>query len=350
MSKHIETNQQLPAPTQPKGDIRHISVIVPAFNEITKLPNLVASLAGQQVPDGVNMHLVISDNGSTDGTQAYGQRVGTIVEGSKPKSIGSARRFGVMKALQTADVADENHLFIFTDADTRLGPDYIASVYRAFNRNPQLMVSTGPAEYEARSGGILPKSLRAPARFGRKLMLARLFKTNNRKAKDFIKPPYEFFPGYNMAVRASAYNMTPGFSDEIPSGVDLDISLKLRRVVEPEQIAFNPQQLVQVSARTFLTPRGTFSLRKIYREVMGHHVPHQQQGGRPNFAVVTKHFIDSLEVAAYNLSAGERVVAMGTKRKIRRYMRGTYRMLQAVRPVDGKKLRGKYVIVGNASA
>lgn len=116
---------RIPYCTSVRSKIAHyprISVIIPARNEETTLPNLLASLKRQTLPPD---EVIVIDDQSEDRTKEIAEREGTVVVESKPLPkgwIGKAWACSQGAKVATGDV------FIFLDADTILEEGGLKSI------------------------------------------------------------------------------------------------------------------------------------------------------------------------------------------------------------------------------
>ena len=108
---------RLPVPAIGSGDASHTSVIIPARNEATNLPTLLASLAAQTKPP---LDVLVVDDGSTDATAEVARAGGATVITAKPPPTGWA---GKPWACHTGVQAARGQHLLFLDADVRLAPD-----------------------------------------------------------------------------------------------------------------------------------------------------------------------------------------------------------------------------------
>ncbi|MFC3851967.1 glycosyltransferase family 2 protein [Salinispirillum marinum] len=86
-----------------------VSVVIPALNEVTQLPDTLRAVA-RELPDAA---VVVADNGSTDGTQDIARAMGATVLDLPGLTIAALRNRGA------AAVASD--VLVFIDADVLLG-------------------------------------------------------------------------------------------------------------------------------------------------------------------------------------------------------------------------------------
>lgn len=270
------TSHELPS------KIGRVSVIIPAHNEENRLPVVITELQKQAQELGeTTVDIVVANNGSKDDTAHVAEQNGAIVDSTSiPGSVGSARKHGVEQALRLSETSDSSQqVLIFLDADTVPQPGYLKAVLKAFQEDPSLMVSHGPVDYAFSNG----KSIRRP-RFIRRIELRQLFSRLGLRFKDYVPKPYEYFPGHNMAVRASAYLETSGFHDTDTTAEDVRLSLELKRLLSAEAIHYNPDQVVTTSGRNYEVSPGKISLRKVWQTYRQGHSPHQGGYGKEDAA------------------------------------------------------------------
>ena len=128
-----------------------MSVIVAAHNEAAVLTVTLNALLTQQHPPE---HIVIADDGSTDGTAALlTAHFGLLDPGtgnvSAPSLSYPAVRWlrlphgGKAKALNAAILTIDTALIMTVDADTLLAPDACTAMRDAFRQTPQLVAAAG---------------------------------------------------------------------------------------------------------------------------------------------------------------------------------------------------------------
>jgi GT2 family glycosyltransferase len=104
-----------------------VAVVIPSWNSLGLLPRCLSSLAGQ----GVEVELLVVDNGSTDGSVDYLAREG-VPHLSLPENVGfaAAVNLGVRRTSSVAVLA--------LNADTVLEPECIDQLANALEVDPSL--------------------------------------------------------------------------------------------------------------------------------------------------------------------------------------------------------------------
>ena len=104
--------------------MKKLSVIIPAYNEVGTITEILAKVQKAPLPEGVNKEIIVVDDGSTDGTrEILGKlELGNISVVLNKKNIGKggAVREGVARA--TGDVV------IIQDADLEYDPEDYGAV------------------------------------------------------------------------------------------------------------------------------------------------------------------------------------------------------------------------------
>jgi cellulose synthase/poly-beta-1,6-N-acetylglucosamine synthase-like glycosyltransferase len=121
------------------SELPRVTVIVPAYNEITRIPQCIQALKAQSYP-AARLQIIIVDNGSSDGTLELLQRTPDIValQELRPGSY-AARNF----ALQYADA----EIVGFTDADCVPDKDWILNAVQHLT-DPQIGIVAGHVELD----------------------------------------------------------------------------------------------------------------------------------------------------------------------------------------------------------
>ncbi|HYJ20902.1 MAG TPA: glycosyltransferase family 2 protein, partial [Solirubrobacterales bacterium] len=116
-----------------------VAVVIPGWNSLGLLPRCLDSLAGQ----GVEVELLVVDNGSEDGSVAYLEREG-VPHVSLPANIGFAAAVNLGAARTQAETV------LALNADTVLEPGCLALLLDALEADPEL-------------GGVQPRLLQLEA-------------------------------------------------------------------------------------------------------------------------------------------------------------------------------------------
>jgi len=98
-----------------------ISFIVPAYNEEVELPGSLGAICSAAT--GYEYEIVLVNDGSTDSTVAIGEQFGARVISIERRQIAAARNAGAKAA--------HGDIFIFVDADTRIGPTHVQGAITA---------------------------------------------------------------------------------------------------------------------------------------------------------------------------------------------------------------------------
>jgi len=198
-----------------------ISVVVPAYNEEKYLDVCLSSLANQTYP-AHKYEVLVVNNASTDSTTTIAREWGATVIDEPMK--------GVARARQTGFLAARGPIIASTDADTAVSEDWLARIAAAFSRNPHLGGIYGPV-YWPDGQAVERWMLEYPASW--------VMTITNRLR-------YSLWWGSNFAVSCDAFRLVGGFSTEMPSGEDTDLSLRMSRYFT---IHYDPDLIAYSSAR-----------------------------------------------------------------------------------------------------
>jgi len=127
-----------------------LTIGVPVFNGERYLEAAIESVLAQSFGD---YELIISDNASTDGTEAIGRAVaardGRVSYRRNPVNIGLAANFNLLVH------AARGRLFKWAAADDVLRPAYLERCVTAIDGDPSIVLVYAKADFEDGSGGSL---------------------------------------------------------------------------------------------------------------------------------------------------------------------------------------------------
>jgi len=128
--------------------MKHLSLVIPAFNEARLLPRLldtVDAARARYVHGAGAVEVIVADNSSTDATAAIAAARGCRVASVSKRMIGSARNGGA--ALATAPI------LCFTDGDMQIHPDSFNAIDRAL-ADPRIVGGATGVTMERWSPGV----------------------------------------------------------------------------------------------------------------------------------------------------------------------------------------------------
>lgn len=140
-----------------------VDVVIPALNEAEALPRVIAD-----IPDGVR-HVVVADNGSTDGTAAVARAAGAKVVQEPERGYGAA----CLRALQHLS-ADPPDVVVFLDGDYSDHPDEMPQLVAPIEAGRADLVIGSRATGRAARGSLTPQQRAGNALAG--LLLTHLYR------------------------------------------------------------------------------------------------------------------------------------------------------------------------------
>ncbi len=172
-----------------------LSVIVPVLDEAKYLDATLASIMEQNT--NKPYELIVSDNGSTDGSVEIAKKYTDRVVHCEERGIGPARHFGAINAHQNSKY------FVFIDADTHIPGYYLSFTYEMFRANQNIVAFSTGFEFSERSDQI---------------KLAESVANNYFSMRDRLRSVT--LPGFNTAVRRDAYFKCGGYTNVLLEDVD----------------------------------------------------------------------------------------------------------------------------------
>jgi glycosyltransferase involved in cell wall biosynthesis len=196
-----------------------LSVIVPVLDEVKYLEATLASIVDQNT--NKPYELIVSDNGSTDGSIKIAQQYADKVVRCEERGIGPARHFGALNA------GENSKYFVFIDADTHIPGYYLSFLYEMFRANQDIVAFSTGFEFSERSDQI---------------KLAEGVANNYFLMRDRLRSAT--LPGFNTAVRREAYFKCGGYTNVLLEDVDFS-----RRITKLGTVKFYRHIKVMNSSR-----------------------------------------------------------------------------------------------------
>ena len=215
----IITSSELQEPT------KTVSVIIAARNEELNIRRTITSILKQNFPAEL-LELIIIDDHSDDNTsmivQEYEKEGVKLIQLNENGRMNSYKKLAISRAIDCC----RGEIIITTDADCRMGPNWLVSVVSTFEKENAFLLSSPVVYSEEKSF------------FERLQTLEFLYLIGLGAAGIGNRKPTTC-NGANLAYRKDIFNEMGGFKgiDELASGDD---ELFLHKVAEkyPERIAF----------------------------------------------------------------------------------------------------------------
>lgn len=182
-----------------------ISVVIPAFNEEHYIGATLEALQGQTYPKEC-YEIVVVDNNCTDQTAKIAEGFGARIVQEKIPGYTSAYNKGVYSA--------KYEIVAVTDADTKVAPDWLESINKAFNENENLIALTGQIRPDTKA-----------KLFG--IFLVQFF--DLFVSINFLlgKP---HLTGSNMALRKDYFEKIGGMNTRYKMSSDVELGLRLKKL------------------------------------------------------------------------------------------------------------------------
>ena len=183
-----------------------ISVIICTYNRAESLRRTLQTCCDLVIPEGVTWELLVVDNNSTDTTK----QVCEEFTGKLPLRYLFEPNQGKSNALNTAIAATESNLLLLTDDDVDIQSRWIASMYDAALRYPDVSFFGGPT---------LPRWEIQPPQWLNThsgTLLSPVTIHNDKGASElFVSVETGLFFGANIAFRKSAFSQLPWFREDL---------------------------------------------------------------------------------------------------------------------------------------
>lgn len=215
----------------------YFSVIIPTYNRIDEIIDLIHSLESQTLAKGY-FEIIIVDDGSTDGTEewilTFKERATLNLHFFKQshKGPGAARNKGIHKG--------SGQIFVFIDSDCIVPPDWLSQIKNSFDEDPSIRAFGGRDDA---SNDFSP-----------------LLKAINYSMNSFIstggmrrgekKRLAKFYPrSFNMGVHREIVQQIGGFG-ELRHGQDIEYSHRI--IKSGAKVIYIPEAVVYHKRRTSL--------------------------------------------------------------------------------------------------
>lgn len=247
-----------------------ISIITPTYNRKDELVYLFASLQ-QQTLDHSLFEMIVSDDGSSDGTAElvaeWHQRVDFPLEfvTQRNQGPGAARNHGLATA--------RGQLFLFIDSDCEARPDWLEAIYREYQADG----------FDACGGPDGAKDDFTPLQQAIDFAMTSFFTTGGMRGHS-RRMLAKFYPrSHNMGITRTLYEKVGGFGS-LRHGQDIELSHRIR--TSGATVRFIPDAVVYHRRRT--------SLRRFFRQVFNWGVARVNLGKISSDLLEPIHFLPAL--------------------------------------------------------
>ena len=202
-----------------------LTVVIPARNEERTLPAQLDALLAQQWSG--TWEVVVTDNGSTDGTADVVRRYGAADR--RIRLIDAGSRPGLNACRNAGAAAGRGRSFALCDADDLVGDGWVAAMGEALRHHEFV---TGPLELDR----LNPEWLAA---------------SRGRSEERGLPTFYGVFPfahGNNLGLRRAVWERLGRFDEDFPNGAD-DIEFGLRAWRSGVDVHFVPEAMVHYRYR-----------------------------------------------------------------------------------------------------
>ena len=220
-----------------------ISVVTPTFNRKDELVHLFSSMKKQTL-DPKFFEMIISDDGSTDGTEEYVKslenkfKFNLLYVSQKNLGPGSARNNGVKNS--------KGELIVFIDSDCEADSNWLEVIFNAYKNN----------DFDAFGGPDEAKDNFLPIQIAINFSMTSFLTTGGIRGhnKNMIS---KFFPrSHNMGVKKTLFEKIGGFGS-LRHGQDIELSNRI----------INEQAVVKLLSNAIVYHRRRTTLLKFFRQV-----------------------------------------------------------------------------------
>ena len=188
-----------------------ISIIIPAFNEIKRLPVCLESIRHLDYPRD-RIEVIVIDNGSTDGTRESAEKSGAVVLVDKGKNVSGLRNLGARQA--------KGDILAFVDADCTVSRDWLTRAVTYYEKK------------DVAAWGSPPSVPSGATWVQRAWYLVR--------KKDLEVQEVNWLESMNLFVRRDQFLSIGGFNENLVTCEDADFSFRIAqhgRIISDSGIA-----------------------------------------------------------------------------------------------------------------
>ncbi len=240
-----------------------LSVVIPTRNCLPYLPAAIASIRAQDVGP---VEIVVVDDGSTDGTDAFLAQAAAQDPWLKPLVHAPA---GVSAARNAGIAAATCEIIAFLDADDQFLPDALADRLALLERDPKIVLTFADVVSVTPEGRVLGKQFSYWPQF--RAWIAGRTGLLDLGPDAFAMLLAETVCGTSTVIaRKSAIAQVGGFDTRYRIGEDWDLWLKLARVGD---VWCSTHCATRYLARPGSTSRDTAELVRAVFQIYHEHVP-----------------------------------------------------------------------------
>ncbi|WP_240140938.1 glycosyltransferase family 2 protein [Sphingobacterium bovisgrunnientis] len=133
-----------------KTSDKRVSILIAARNEEENIARTIDAILNQNYPTS-QLELIIVDDHSTDRTaeivRSYGDRGVKLLQLQVGDKLNSYKKYAITKAIEMAS----GEIIVTTDADCRMGRNWIRTIMAYFDQNDSFLVSSPVAYSEEKS-------------------------------------------------------------------------------------------------------------------------------------------------------------------------------------------------------
>ena len=127
--------------TSPRTPAPDVSIVVPIYNEVDNLPDLVARIGRAMAGQPLSFELLAVDDGSTDGSRARLSELAATTPWLRPVLL--ARNYGQSSALQAGFDRVRGRYVVTLDADLQNEPGDIPLLLQRLETDPDVDMVSG---------------------------------------------------------------------------------------------------------------------------------------------------------------------------------------------------------------